>query len=132
MHCLQKVWWKVQFITFNNRIITPNDAISPVTMKGNLCFLDCINYVQSNHSNVKSPVIDYISKFPTICKCLEKWLFIQDHCNVSDILNLEKSCNGIKITNKNKFEWKICVEAKITWKINHKADPKANKSSDLV
>ena len=63
---------------------------------------------------------------------LQEWHQILGHCNVRDIINLEKVVDGMKITNKSKFDCGICIEGKMTQFRNREADMRAKSILDLV
>ena len=119
---------KVQFSPESNKIIAPNDVTFDIVKKGKLYYLNNVNDLSISPS-LKS--MKNASSSP-LSKSLEEWQCILGHCNVPDLLNLEKSSIGMKISSKSKFECKVCVEAKMSQQINHKPDAKAKSPLELV
>ena len=65
-------------------------------------------------------------------RTLKDWHLTMGHCNVSDLIKLEKAAMGIKITNKDKFDCTSCIKGKMTQHFNRKPDARANKILELV
>ena len=63
---------------------------------------------------------------------LEDWHKIIGHCNVDDILKLEKNVEGMQITDRNKFKCEIYPQAKMSQSRNRLPDTRATKIQEMV
>ena len=63
---------------------------------------------------------------------LEEWHRILGHCNIKDILELEKVVKGMKISNKKFSGCDTCVKGKLTDSRNKIPDEKASKPMEFI
>ena len=63
---------------------------------------------------------------------LQEWHILLGHCNVKDILKLEKSVKGMHISDKSEFDCETCVLGKMTQYMNRTPDRKAEKRLELI
>ena len=63
---------------------------------------------------------------------LEEWHKILGHCNVNDVQRLEAAVDGMKISNKDKFNCPTCILGKMTQSRNREPDQKATQRLELV
>ena len=63
---------------------------------------------------------------------LEEWYRILGHCNIKDILELEKVVTGMKISNKKFSGCDTCVKGKLTDSRNKISDEKATKQMEFI
>ena len=63
---------------------------------------------------------------------LKRWHEILGHCNVADILKLEHVFDGMKITDKAKFDCDACTFGKLTQVRNRDPDVRASAPLELV
>ena len=86
---------KVIFTPNNNKIVAPNNVVFNINKKGKLYYLNnLVNSVPSDNDQ------NNICKIPTLSKTLEEWHYILGHCNVPDLLKLEKNSDGMVISEK--------------------------------
>ena len=110
---------KVIFSEKENKIVAPDGKIFQMYKYGKLYYLNsCFSSVESDKVSV--------------CRPLQEWHNVMGHCNVSDILSLEKVCHGMKIKDKVKFECETCIKGKMCLTFNHKPDEKASAPLDLI
>ena len=65
-------------------------------------------------------------------RSLKEWHKAMGHCNIDDLIKLESVVEGMKISDKSKFNCVPCIKGKMTQHFNRKPDIKANKILDLV
>ena len=102
-------------------LFTPNHAelIAPDGTKFNiqthqkLYFLNNVCLKEGNHT-------------------LKEWHRILGHCNVKDVLNLERVVEGMKISDKINFDCETCILGKMTQYRNREADRKVKGKLELV
>ena len=68
---------------------------------------------------------------PQLSKSLIEWHNLLAHCNMQDILNLEKM-RAIKISDRPSFDCKSCIEGKMTESFSRNPDAKATSILELV
>ena len=90
----------------------PNGTRFNINEYGKLYFLNKVN-------SVLSYPIDY-------------WHRIMGHCNVADIIKAENVVNGMRITDKKKFDCSTCIKSKMTQNFNREPDDRATKPLELV
>ena len=90
----------------------PDGTRFNITEHGKLYFLNKVNSVLS---------------YP-----LDYWHRIMGHCNVTDIIKVESVVEGMKITNKNKFDCSTCTKSKMTQSFNRVPEERATKPLELV
>ena len=73
-----------------------------------------------------------MSKKQGKCKSLKDWHKILGHCNLEDILALEKVVEGMKITDKKEFDCGVCVKGKMVQHRSRKPDKRATVPLQLV
>ena len=78
VHAMTEKGLKVVFTPDQNDIITPNGTIFNMKKSGKLYFLKNVQNVDINSPN------------PNVAKSLEEWHCILGHCNIQDVLSLEK------------------------------------------
>ena len=120
VHSMTQNDTKVVFSEKKNKIITKNGKIFPIQKHGRLYY---VNSVQDSKN---------FPRIPVIAKSLEDWHYTLGHCNNNDIIKLEKSSVGMKITSREKYECKFCIEGKMTQIMNHKPDIKASRPLELI
>ena len=75
----------VNFSPDGNELIAGNDTKFGMNKCNNLYFLNNVSDVQNK------------------CRSLQKWHEVLGHCNIKDVLSLEKVVQGMTITDKEKF-----------------------------
>ena len=123
VHSMTEKGLRVNFSNEKNEIVTPNGTIFNMIRSGRLYF---VKNLRSTNQELTGE--DTTPKL----RSLKEWHSILGHCNVPDILNLEKSNMGIKLKDKNEFQCKTCLEGKMSQSINHNLDAKAENCLDLV
>jgi hypothetical protein len=63
---------------------------------------------------------------------LKNWHEILGHCNANDVLKLEHVVDGMRITNKSKFDCETCTLGKMTQFRNRDPDVRATAPLELV
>ena len=111
---------KVLFSKEKNCLKLPDETMFNILKRGKLFYL---------HGSTTTP-LDKVKKLEL--KFLQAWHETLGHWNVSDISKLEECCEGMRITEANKFKCDTCVQAKMTQQISRQPDPKANKILELV
>ena len=96
------------------KMVAPNGTIFNINQSGKLYYVN-----------------NLISKAPKT-RTLEQWHNILGHCNVPDIIKLEKVVKGMHISDKTKFDCEICMKGKMCQPRNHDSDAKATKPLELV
>ena len=120
VHALTENGIKVLFSKDQNCIKVPNGTVFKMFKSGKLYYLE----------GASKQNTDNISKVTS--KSLQMWHNTLGHWNTADIIETEKCSQGMKITDKSKFDCSTCIEAKMTQVINHKPDAKATKILELV
>ena len=133
VHAMTEKGLKVVFTPETNNIIMPNGTVFNMRKVGKLYFIKSIKEeiprVQSGPEESKQNIK---RKHTGTSRSLEEWHYILGHCNTQDILSLEETSIGMKISDKNEFECKACIEGKMFQRINTNADAKASKPLELV
>ena len=65
-------------------------------------------------------------------RSLENWHRTFGHCNVRDILSLEKVVEGMEVTGKEEFQRGTCMEGKLTQYRSREPDARAIAPLQLV
>ena len=71
----------------------------------------------------------------TVAKSLSEWHRIFGHCNVQDLIKLENSVEGMKITNAQEaknFKCEVCLKGKMQQNRNRLPDKRATSVLELV
>ena len=84
---------------------------------GRLYFLNHVKSSMSAEQSVRS---------------LKEWHEVLGHCNIGDVIRVEKVVEGMKITGKRDFECGVCVEGKMAQYRCREPDKRATKPLDLV
>ena len=105
---------KVVFDKDYAEMITPDGTKFDIKQQGKLYY---VNSADDHVASVRS---------------LESWHHLMGHCNTNDLINLENVVNGMKISNKNKFDCATCMKGKMVETRNRNADEKARKPLELV
>ena len=119
-HCLfsvraaTKKGAKFYFADDGGEMIAPDGTTFPITQRDRLYYF------------YKTGVQD------TRCESLKTWHRILGHCNAQDVVSLEHVVQGMKITNKDKFECETCILAKQANTRNREADIRATQPFELV
>ena len=67
-----------------------------------------------------------------VTRDLEGWHKVLGHCNVSDVMKLERVVEGMKIAGKHKFDCEACIRGKMTECRNRSPDERAVDPLELV
>ena len=65
-------------------------------------------------------------------RTIESWHKTMGHCNIQDVLKLEKVVDGMKIVGENKFVCETCIQGKMPQYRNRIPDEKAKEVFELV
>ena len=106
---------KVNFDKNHAEMITVDGTKFKIEQRGKLYYVNSVNY--SNVAKIDS---------------LENWHHTLGHCNVQDVLKLEKVVDGMVISEKQNFDCSTCFMGKMVETRNHKADVKATKPLELI
>ena len=104
----------VNFTPSSSELKAPNGTTFNIIKSGKLYYF---NNVRCSNSTSRS---------------LNEWHRTMGHCNLQDILKLECIVDGMKITNKEKFQCKTCIENKLCETRNRESDTRASKPLELV
>ena len=102
-----------------------------INKHGNLYFLNCV--VSSIGLHEKSSDVEKVCSVRE--RTLQQWHETMGHCNVRDVIELQKVVDGMKITdvdNFKDFECETCVIGKMTQIINRKPDLRCSNILDRV
>ena len=114
VHAATKNGARVEFESDCGELIAPNGTIFDIKKNGKLYYLNNINTAKST------------------TRSLKEWHSVLGHCNVRDVLNLESVVDGMKITSKNDFQCKVCIESKMTENRSRIPDKRAEKPLQFV
>lgn len=109
----------VTFSPNDAKLVTPNGTEFHIGKSGNLYYLNSV-------------LSSSMTKQESTSKPLKYWHEILGHCNLNDVISLEKVVNGMRITDKKSFDCEVCVMGKMTQPVSRKPDKRAVKVFDLV
>ena len=121
--------------TFNQNILsvpalTFNGAT--VNFKGNSGTIQFKEHKNTDFKISKSKNLYYVNSVKTDQRTLEEWHKTLGHCNFKDIIDLEKSVDGMKITNSTETECETCILGKMIQTVSRKSDDRAKQPFDIV
>ena len=121
---LVKSGHSVHFTPEGSNITTNDGAVFHLIPKNNLYYLSRNNTVPDELHHVSS-----VSSTP---HTLREWHTLMGHCNQDDLLRLEDSVKGMKITDKQKFFCTTCPQGKMTNIRNRTPESRATRKLQLV
>ena len=125
----------VEFTPDYSRIITKDGTTFDLVDKEKLYFLNkTVDFNQSIDSICATHSINKVSSGNknNNCQTLQQWHNILGHCNVKDVIKLEKVVKGMQITDRSDFNCETCILGKMTQYVNRTPDAKAERSLESV
>ena len=120
VHSITENGSQVFFKPTSAELKSPDGNSFKITKNGKLYFLNTVS-----SQNVPQ-------KVPQKSLSLKQWHCVLGHCNVNDILKMEKCVEGMKITGKDGFKCGTCAKGKMSQYRNRRADARATKPLELV
>ena len=109
----------ISFNQYSGQMII-KDRVFKFKKVNNLYFLNSNDHCETKTDSVRA------------CRSLEEWHKVMGHCNIKDILKLEKCTKNMKITNKNNFDCETCLKGKMTVTRNRNPDDRAKSTLEFV